>query len=89
MGRGAAAGTSVSSPGCLESRCPQAINSCHLLYFCAPPPHPRAHFSIDGYNAGSNQDRNLLARVTSDVRKGDRRVRVRIGTGTQHSVMAS
>lgn len=74
----------VSSRGALKPSTP--VTCCTSA---PPPPHPRAHFSIDGYNAGSNQDRNLLARVTSDVRKGDRRVRVRIGTGTQHSVMAS
>lgn len=33
--------------------------------------------SIDGYNAGSNKDKNLLARITANVRKGDRRIQVR------------
>ncbi|KAL4458885.1 hypothetical protein ABPG75_013750 [Micractinium tetrahymenae] len=38
---------------------------------------------IDGNNAGSNQDRNLLARVTADVRKGDRRLQVSTTDGIE------
>ena len=81
-------------PACL--RCLLAFSGqqkpSHTLHFtslaCAAPTLSPMLCSIDGYNAGSNQEDFARTKITADARKGDRRLKVGRGSGDQQLAAA-
>ena len=72
------------SSACLV--CLPALNSSAMprAHQASTPPCSAAMLcSIDGFNAGSNKKDYLRTKITANARRGDRRLKVRHGSGHQ------